>query len=568
MKNMQKKEKSINRLFFYMSVSFLIIIVLCLYLAVHYTTYTNNIELNGPWNFTYNGELRENVYIDQLSFDVTQPNDVLELTTKLPKLTPTVTLRLWMCHSAIDAYIDDEQIYSYGHDALKNYTMVGSGFYFIQLPQDYYGKTLKIVLHVGEVDAFSCFDPIMLSDSSIVVNAFLQDRFMYIISGVFLLVFGLSGALMALFFVGSSKAFRRLVMMFIAAALMGIWTLSNKGILQLFGLHYQFVQKLEFITLFLSPIPILLYFMDVVNEWKVIKRILLVLLYTIVVSDTVVLIAEWTDKIHFQNYLPFFHILSALMILLLFVISIKCIMSKDSSTYSIVVGGLGMLLGGTIDIVFFYLRKYFEFTGFYIDSATAFGELIFFVCMVANYFMTIMKRTVDGAKTEMLENLAYHDILTGLLNRLRFEELLDEMDKLNTDYAIMYFDLNGLKAMNDQNGHEAGDGLIKQFSECLKKAFGENSQVARMGGDEFAALFPGATKQSVLQLVERLQNEMKIHNEQYEIKLDTSIGVAFRKEVHDGKSRSVLKLADARMYHMKRQIKRMLKKQDPTIVTR
>ena len=97
--------------------------------------------------------------------------------------------------------------------------------------------------------------------------------------------------------------------------------------------------------------------------------------------------------------------------------------------------------------------------------------------------------------TERLEHQATHDSLTGLANRRGFEALLAAAieARLNTDRgcALLYFDLDQIKVVNDSCGHAAGDELIRQVAWRVQRLAGEGCTMGRLGGDEFALLLPG-----------------------------------------------------------------------------
>ena len=96
-----------------------------------------------------------------------------------------------------------------------------------------------------------------------------------------------------------------------------------------------------------------------------------------------------------------------------------------------------------------------------------------------------LKRALDLA-----EQRADHDSLTGLLNRRGFEEALVRTlaacRRYRTDAALVYIDLDGFKAVNDQFGHAAGDEALKAVAGALSAGVRESDIVARLGGDEFA----------------------------------------------------------------------------------
>ncbi|MFA6822474.1 MAG: diguanylate cyclase [Geobacter sp.] len=92
---------------------------------------------------------------------------------------------------------------------------------------------------------------------------------------------------------------------------------------------------------------------------------------------------------------------------------------------------------------------------------------------------------------ESLHYLGTHDPLTGLYNRAYFDAELQRLDN-SRDFpvSIVVADIDGLKAVNDSQGHAAGDQLIKEAAEVLLSAFRAADVVARIGGDEFAVLLP------------------------------------------------------------------------------
>ena len=93
-----------------------------------------------------------------------------------------------------------------------------------------------------------------------------------------------------------------------------------------------------------------------------------------------------------------------------------------------------------------------------------------------------------------LEYLGKHDVLTKLYNRSFFNDEMNRIERRRTEtVSVLVADLNGLKALNDQLGHAAGDTLLRRAGEVLDEAVNAPFTAARIGGDEFAVLMPGAS---------------------------------------------------------------------------
>ncbi len=116
-------------------------------------------------------------------------------------------------------------------------------------------------------------------------------------------------------------------------------------------------------------------------------------------------------------------------------------------------------------------------------------------------------------KEQKLEYLSSHDVLTGLYNRAYFEETLAQLEKKSTlPISILVADVDGLKRINDELGHSAGDHLLRSAAEILRASFRAQDVVARIGGDEFAVLLQAADEQIAEQLSRRIASNLKRYN--------------------------------------------------------
>lgn len=161
-----------------------------------------------------------------------------------------------------------------------------------------------------------------------------------------------------------------------------------------------------------------------------------------------------------------------------------------------------------------------------------------------------------------LEMLAFYDPLTRLANRRRFQQeaakTLAGCDETNESAALLYFDLNRFKSVNDTMGHAVGDELLKYVAARVSSVLREPDLMCRLGGDEFAVLLPDCDRENLDTIVDRIlagvEQPFQIGN--HTVAASLSIGAAFYPL--DGATlEELLQHADAVMYQAKRRDKQL-----------
>lgn len=153
---------------------------------------------------------------------------------------------------------------------------------------------------------------------------------------------------------------------------------------------------------------------------------------------------------------------------------------------------------------------------------------------------------------EKLRYLSLHDALTGLYNRAYFEQEMKRFDNMrDSSVGIMICDVDCLKLVNDTLGHEAGDRLIEKAANVVRNTFRPSDMVARIGGDEFAALIPEVDSEVLEGIGKRMQAAVEKQNSSDTDHL-LSISVGFAVNGQDGsRMDETFKEADAKMYRNK-----------------
>ncbi len=172
--------------------------------------------------------------------------------------------------------------------------------------------------------------------------------------------------------------------------------------------------------------------------------------------------------------------------------------------------------------------------------------------------LTLRDITAHKQYQDSLETLAYLDPLTRLANRRRFQEeiekTLQRAARREEFFAILYFDLNKFKAVNDTLGHETGDELLKHVGARTLSLLRAPDFVARLGGDEFVILLHNTTAADLHTVVARLIEhvEQPLAVQEHTLIPRLSLGAAFYPQDGDN-LQDLLRHADAAMYRAKAQ---------------
>jgi len=163
-------------------------------------------------------------------------------------------------------------------------------------------------------------------------------------------------------------------------------------------------------------------------------------------------------------------------------------------------------------------------------------------------------RVIEDEKKneEKLVKKTVVDELTGLYNRRAYEEDILKYSEgdIEEDFVYASIDVNGLKVVNDEIGHAAGDELIKGAADCIQKVFGSIGKVYRTGGDEFVALFfASEDQQSIIE--KELEDITGKWSGKQVSSLALSAGFISRRECKDESILDMAKMADKRMYKAK-----------------
>lgn len=167
--------------------------------------------------------------------------------------------------------------------------------------------------------------------------------------------------------------------------------------------------------------------------------------------------------------------------------------------------------------------------------------------------------TVHKLTEERIQRVAHHDSLTGLPNRLLFNDRLQQAISLAKrdarQFAMLYLDLDRFKPVNDAFGHATGDELLVRVAARIQRQVRESDTVARIGGDEFAVILADVSRREdaeavAAKIAAALSAPFLLDERTRRIDIGTSVGIAlFPRDTGDAES--LVKFADGAMYRAK-----------------
>lgn len=195
-------------------------------------------------------------------------------------------------------------------------------------------------------------------------------------------------------------------------------------------------------------------------------------------------------------------------------------------------------------------------------SPNAMATLLLSILYLAVIFHFYADRSISfffrmRSSYQVMQHLATHDPLTGVLNARAYYAGCDQMIRLarrnQAPYAVLFVDLDHFKRINDTHGHDAGDVVLKRVAEALRRHIRDSDLVGRIGGEEFSILLPNTDLAGATQLAETLRQKIEAllpTVNGLDLPITASIGVACHAEGALS-IREIQQRADKAMYEAK-----------------
>lgn len=529
-----------------------------------YASISKHLTLNDGWNITINKNLYQNVSLDHFSFDITNKGDEITLQTILPDsfcLTESV-LRLPIKQAAVKIHVDDELVYEYGHDRIAENKSVGSGFQLVNFPDDYEGKTLTIQYTVSENNAFTKFDPIRIYEWQNIYKIIMTENRIPLFLGCFLAIFGLVICFITAVALIFSQKYIRILCISMFSVCMGLWTLCYYNIPIIFAIPLYSASLIEYVSLFLAPIPLVIYMReDVITlNSKFMHMIYRILLTVQIAATTITIGLHSVDLVHCATTLKYMQgLIICHLIYFIIVELINLRKSRQLIHRFFLLGIIALSCCIAYDLIYYQINRYYGRSITPVKGVTSLGLIIFIFILLISFSIDLTQKMMHETERNFLIKSAYTDELTQIHNRRYCMEYMNQIKETKKkNYTVFCFDLNNLKTTNDTYGHAKGDILIKSAASVIAETFEANGIVARMGGDEFIAITETADASQIASLLHDLQSNIDRKNRKI-TDLNMSIAYGYASgSTEETNIEKVYHLADSNMYENKQKSKAAL----------
>ncbi|MBQ8826773.1 MAG: GGDEF domain-containing protein [Oscillospiraceae bacterium] len=175
--------------------------------------------------------------------------------------------------------------------------------------------------------------------------------------------------------------------------------------------------------------------------------------------------------------------------------------------------------------------------------------MLIFVVLISHISDVISSNAVKEAA---LRKLSETDTMTQMYNKNKYVEMLRDYYPTVKKVGVIFWDINGLKTVNDSMGHDYGDYLISSIASSVMKFADDSAMVYRIGGDEFVMIAENPTDEEINELISQWHDDIAIKNIGSKIKLSAAVGYAIGS---GSVIAEVIKDADANMYEDKQNCK-------------
>ncbi len=451
-------------------------------------------------------------------------------------------------HLKVKVFLEDEQLYSFGYtdNSVKFLKSPGKIWNLASIPANSQDKVVKLVFETV-YDNYDGYLPDIGYGTKGDCVATYQRSSIFSLFGIFLVLIVGLGAYLIYFLAENRKSITSKTFLHLGtfAVSIFIWILCQDGALQIYFGYPQVLYLLEYVGLFIFPIPINFLVYYLLENPK--KRLLYIFPWVhIGVLLVSFLIQVFTPLDLFQIQFIAHGATIANVLVFLYLVYKEYRLNKVKTLRSFLIPLNILIIGGISELFYLYLTQK-RASLFIFKYTVIIFMIVVIVDMVKRFYQNLLRMQEDM----YLKILAYKDLLTDLPNRNEFEEDIKKI-KNKLPIGAMMFDLNMLKFINDNYGHDKGDEALKACASFIKEVFSPKGKSYRIGGDEFCMLLNEKLEDSEIKAFTSLVAD---HAQKSIYPFSIAFGVAYYDKEKDKTVYDLIKKADNQMYVMKKEQK-------------
>ncbi|NLM06704.1 MAG: GGDEF domain-containing protein [Tissierellia bacterium] len=475
-------------------------------------------------------------------------NLAIQMTKKLPYKKNIDTMVIYGRFESISIYIANQLIYSYGENESiffkKNYATSWVSF---PLKKEYAGKNISIFFPENS-KYLNSIDDIFLGEKSIVFYSLIRKYTWGLILGI--ITFAAAWLNYLLFFVLKTGSKKNKVQLYVAFMLfcMSILIIFETVFPSTFTSSRQFIVNTWNICLYTSFIPVALFLANTSSKGEDTKLNIFVTIFSMLAI--IIFSLKLFDIYSFREIALAKPSILIVYIILMIAMAVQYTYENKNNLKHILFFIVLCFLAATIEILDFFktgkLLVYFVNT-----SIVALAAVI-----TKNAIISSVKKISEFEVAKYYELLSTEDKMTGFKNQNAYHlEILDLEKADASGYFIAFADINNLKNINDEFGHNVGDEAIIDSIRSIHEAFQGNGAFYRIGGDEFLVIGKNLNDKDLKEREERLYELMDEKSLDKPYKAKISLGYAFFDKRKDNTIRDTIERADKKMYERKKEIK-------------
>lgn len=459
----------------------------------------------------------------------------------------SLCLEVYAIHQSVEAYADDKLVYSMQSPELSVFgKTAGSAYHFIEIPAE--TKAFYIVFSAAYPQSRTEDYEFYLGDGVSMYREYIRNSLLASIISVLTVILGF--AMVCYWFIFWKKAKQGPEMMYFGlfTVLLGLWTLTETDLIKIMIPQRGGISVAGYVLLMLVAPPFVLFikhFLEVEDE--VICNLICTAAY---LNFVVCSILHITGICYYKQTIILTHIIMAIAFCYMAGCMIQRVRKRgfDQVVKINLIAILVLLVAFGIGVIGFYQGAK------RIDIIGRIGLLIYIYLIVRKSISDFLRQVEEGRKAELYKELAITDVMTGLYNRSAFEEW-EEKNPDCSGVMLLTFDLNNLKACNDNLGHAIGDKYIIDAAKIILQIFGSIGDSYRIGGDEFCTIVKNSFRIKVENYLARLERLQEEYNSKSK---DVVMKIAYGYAVHEEADKSIEDTrdrADVLMYRKKKAMK-------------